>query len=363
MRGIRHSSRRRRLRVVAAAATAGAVFLVAGATTIGSSAQPGVAPTVVPCGAVITVNTKLASDLSNCPDDGVVIGRNGVTLDLNGHTIDGNDMDADQGIDNTGGFDDLRVRGPGVIRDFSEGVSIQFADDSTVRRLRIVSNQDQGILVVDSDENVFEDNFLSGNGANGMFIMTGSDHGEVEDNVVSNNVMDGISLQGSDDTEIDDNSILDNGGSGVSLSMGSDGNRLTENFVFDNAVEGVLLDDSSNNRIERNAALDNGANGISVTNVSNNNRIRRNSASDNGADGILVDATSSGTLLVRNRAHRNAMDDGIEIANPVATVTRNTANNNAHYGIEAVLGVTDGGGNRASGNGNAAAQCLNVVCN
>jgi parallel beta-helix repeat protein len=144
--------------------------------------------------------------------------------------------------------------------------------------------------------------------------------------------------------------------------MGSDGNRLTENFVFDNLMEGVVLDDSSNNRIERNSALDDGANGIFVTNVSNNNRIRRNSASDNGADGILVDATSSGTLLVRNRAHRNANDDGIEVANPVATVTRNTANNNVDYGIEAVVGVTDGGGNTASGNGNAA-QCLNVVCN
>jgi len=30
-------------------------------------------------------------------------------------------------------------------------------------------------------------------------------------------------------------------------------------------------------------------------------------------------------------------------------------------GIEAVPGVTDGGGNRAHGNGNAA-QCLNVAC-
>ena len=65
---------------------------------------------------------------------------------------------------------------------------------------------------------------------------------------------------------------------------------------------------------------------------------------------------------MRNRAHRNANDDGIEVGDAVATLTRNTANNNADYGIEAVLGVTDGGGNRASGNGNAA-QCLNVVCN
>jgi hypothetical protein len=35
---------------------------------------------------------------------------------------------------------------------------------------------------------------------------------------------------------------------------------------------------------------------------------------------------------------------------------------NADLGIEAVVGVTDGGGNRASGNGNPTRQCLNVSC-
>ena len=284
MRGFRHSSPRRRLRVLAVAATAGAVSLVAGATTIGSSAQPGVTPTVVLCDAVITVDTKLASDLSNCPNDGVVIGRNGVTLDLNGHTIDGNDMDVDQGIDNTLGFDDLRVRGPGVIRDFDEEFPFR-SRMTAVCSVKIVSNQNQGVLVVDSDENAIEDNFLSANGANGIFIMNDSNDGEVEDNVVSSNGLGGISIENSDGTQIDDNSVLNNGGSGLSLA-GSDGNRLTENFVFNSVDHGVFLSDSSDNRIERNSALDNDMNGISVTSASNNNRIRRNSASDNGADGF-----------------------------------------------------------------------------
>jgi hypothetical protein len=53
--------------------------------------------------------------------------------------------------------------------------------------------------------------------------------------------------------------------------------------------------------------------------------------------------------------------DGIEVANAATTIARNTANENGDLGIEAVAGVTDGGGNRASGNGNAA-QCTNVVC-
>jgi hypothetical protein len=44
-----------------------------------------------------------------------------------------------------------------------------------------------------------------------------------------------------------------------------------------------------------------------------------------------------------------------------ATIARNTATENGDLGMEAVAGVTDGGGNKASSNGNAA-QCTGVVC-
>ncbi len=40
---------------------------------------------------------------------------------------------------------------------------------------------------------------------------------------------------------------------------------------------------------------------------------------------------------------------------------RNTANGNGAFGIEAVPGVTDAGGNEAHGNGNPA-QCTGVAC-
>ena len=91
MREFRHASRRRRVWVGAVAATAGVVFVVAGttATTIGSSTHHAVTPTVVPRGAIITVDTTLARDINNCPADGVVVGAPDITIDLNGHTIDG----------------------------------------------------------------------------------------------------------------------------------------------------------------------------------------------------------------------------------------------------------------------------------
>jgi hypothetical protein len=78
------------------------------------------------------------------------------------------------------------------------------------------------------------------------------------------------------------------------------------------------------------------------------------------ADGIRVGPEAARVLVKANLASRHG-DDGIDVGSPAVTVTANVANDNADLGIEAVAGVTDGGGNRASGNGNPA-QCVGVVC-
>ncbi len=41
------------------------------------------------CGDTITADMTLHKDLVNCPNNGIIIGADNVTLDLNGHTIDG----------------------------------------------------------------------------------------------------------------------------------------------------------------------------------------------------------------------------------------------------------------------------------
>ena len=46
-------------------------------------------PENVSCGQTLTHSVKLANDLTNCPNNGLVVGADDVTVDLNGHTIDG----------------------------------------------------------------------------------------------------------------------------------------------------------------------------------------------------------------------------------------------------------------------------------
>jgi parallel beta-helix repeat protein len=83
-------------------------------------------------------------------------------------------------------------------------------------------------------------------------------------------------------------------------------------------------------------------------------------ASDSAGDGIFVGALTAGTIVRGNHTHGND-GDGIEVQGTETRITDNTADANGDLGIDAVSGVTDGGGNTASGNGNPL-QCRNVFC-
>jgi hypothetical protein len=56
-----------------------------------------------------------------------------------------------------------------------------------------------------------------------------------------------------------------------------------------------------------------------------------------------------------------AKDHGVDVNSPKTKLTRNVARRNGDLGIAAVRGVIDGGGNKASGNGDPR-QCTHVVC-
>jgi hypothetical protein len=66
------------------------------------------------------------------------------------------------------------------------------------------------------------------------------------------------------------------------------------------------------------------------------------------------------TVIKRNHVFRTGRH-GIFIGNSTTKVTRNEARYNDDLGIKAVKGVIDGGGNRASGNGDRR-QCVNISC-
>jgi hypothetical protein len=78
-------------------------------------------------------------------------------------------------------------------------------------------------------------------------------------------------------------------------------------------------------------------------------------------DGDGVPARRTIATPASSAAPRKNGDDGIDVENPWTTLFANSAFRNVDLGIEAVVGVVDGGGNRAAGNGNQL-QCMNVFC-
>jgi parallel beta-helix repeat protein len=152
----------------------------------------------------------------------------------------------------------------------------------------------------------------------------------------------------------------------------SDDNLVQKNSLRDNALFGIVVEGSDDNRLERNSIVGNGrdpeaksgvyvvANFFDPGDTSDRTVVLGNELIGNAPDGLLVDAGQAGTRIEGNRASENA-DDGIDVDSVATTLTANTANRNDDLGIEAVPGVTDGGANKASGNGNPL-QCTNVFC-
>lgn len=368
----------------------------------------------VQCGDTLTTDTTLTNDLVDCPGLGLVIGADDVTLDLNGHTVDGNGVADFEGIQAIG-HDGVTIKG-GTIRDFVEAVAVISAHDVDLRDLVMAHHRHVGILVADAAHVRVQNTSSTHIAFSGIFVAV-SHHLRIERNSVSDSGA-GISARASDHLRIRRNRTARNEFEGVSVFDGTsratisrnlavangftgilvegDHNSVTHNRVsrngdnvvvagnsnlvahnrIDDAVGfpddpvggfGIIVDGGDRNRLLRNDIRGTASNGIRVvafdpeaTGAAEQTVLRGNRVAATHLDGILIDDTATGTLLVGNWAVRSG-DDGLDVESASSTLTRNTALLNHDLGIEAVPGVIDGGGNRAAGNGDAA-QCTNIDC-
>jgi large repetitive protein len=358
----------------------------------------------VGCGDTITTDTTLYRDLVNCPSNGIVIGAGNITLDLNGHTIDGDgeltedcaeDAICDVGVANDG-HTRVTVTGGGSVREFGDGILLLSASHNRLRHLSVSSNFLRGILIIESSYTRIERNAITRNGLTtdqaGLVLFT-SHHNRIERNRVSANGDIGLfSVDDTNDNRIADNTFADNpeagiaiGGNGNQLTgnhllrngdgigIGGDGNTIARNHIADAQTcpeecgfgFGIDVGGGSHNLIAANlvARTQIGIRIDAFAGTTTDNVVRANVVRDAALDGIAIGLEQgpvTNTILDSNVAI-GAGDDGIDVNSAATTLTRNLALRNGDLGIEAVAGVTDGGGNRAAGNGNPA-QCTNVNC-
>jgi parallel beta-helix repeat protein len=369
----------------------------------------------VSCGQTITTDTTLDADLT-CPEDGVVVGAEGVKIDLGGHTVTGDGTGP-----TTGGDDDAGIRNPGWpgaeitngrITGFEDGVFLRESHRNHVHALTVVANG-FGISANTSAENRIDHNIVLENQRPAINLRFGSFENTVEHNAVSalnvsprpfwgifvfgahdnrvadNSVTgfsDGIALEGDSARNVVEHNVSEQNGAGITLGLNEKDSRVTGNLTRRNAI-GIRVEESRRNRIDQNEVHDNdtagialdrfGFGGSSTDNVieqnqvsgsptgvllfnSDSNSIVGNTVSESDENGILITPNSDGNEVRDNTASGNGLD-GINVQAVSATITSNSAFQNGAWGIEAASPASDGGGNRAWSNGEPA-QCRNVVC-
>ena len=345
------------------------------------------------CGDTITADTTLASDLVNCPNNGIVIGADDITLDLNGHRIEGDGTEfagcgkgddfCDVGVANDG-HDGVAVK-DGSVRRFAVGVFLGRARHNRVLTITSSRHTFFGIFVVESARSVVRGSSLRRNIApegDGMGLF-GSNHFRIVNNEIRRNPGPGIHVEDSNGNVITRNVFSRNG---PGILMQGDRNQVRHNrFVRDGGVvvgpgdnnvivrnhlsrtfEGVAIEDGRRNLVARNVVTRprEGAGirlGIGQPPIGGaNNVVRRNLVRGAREDGFLVAKEDNGSVLKGNVAV-GATDDGFRVRNRSTKLTRNRAVRNGELGIQAVPGVIDGGGNRANGNGDPR-QCTNIAC-
>jgi parallel beta-helix repeat protein len=365
------------------------------------------------CGDTITTDTTLHHDLVNCPNNGILIGADNITLNLNGHTIDGDgkhfagcaqgETICDFGVVDPDSHDGLTVR-DGSVREFVSGLALGPTRHSRVLGVSAARNKFSGIFCLRCDRSLVRNS--AGNRTKGfadqvgMFLLQ-SHHDRILHSTFRGNVGNGHGGSGggilsveSTNTVIRGNLMSRNGEAGIIMEM-SHGFHIRHNRLVRNYA-GIELGPASHNAITRNhisrgscSLIARRPNGCSIVGIdiekghgnlvahnvvahtdngirlgyfgSAQNVVRRNLVKDGRKDGFLVGKKDRHSRLKGNVAKRSG-DDGFDIESRSAKLTRNRAVRNADLGIEAVFSVIDGGGNIARHNGDPR-QCVNIVCN
>ncbi len=271
------------------------------------------------CGQTITQSTTLTADLGPCPDYGVIIGADGIVLDLGGHRIFGTANFNDNAGVYMAGRTGAKVQN-GTITDFDAGVIIEGGSRNTVfnitatrnigrRASGIATRFGEGIGIMSSSFNQILNNRAEDNGpfaGIGVYSLVDGDHPRSTSGPSTNNV-------------ISNNQVLNNvvGRDGFAGATDNDGIRIEPTYAGTAFV-------MASNQILNNTVIGNGLDGIAIFGRSPGNVIRGNTSNNNGlfrstarrGDGIIVFNFSDRTTIQSNSTSGNG-DNGIRIRGPL----------------------------------------------
>ena len=169
----------------------------------------------VTCGMTVTSYVKLNQDLS-CTGNGLVVGANGVTIDLNGYTLAGSGGARPFLGVIVNGWAHVTIRG-GTVTQFRTGISITNSNDVMMKGLAVVGN---GLV-----------GFASSDGIR----VFSSSQVQVEKSVLASNADDSVEIQGSTGVSVSENTIRASGAGIAFTTVPSSDVSVRKNWIVENA--------------------------------------------------------------------------------------------------------------------------------
>ena len=218
------------------------------------------------CGQTITQDTTLTADVTNCPGVGIVIGADGITLDLGGHTVS---AAARRNPTAHGIFDRGHHRVTiknGTVRGFGAyGVRVAQANRVVVQDMKLDANF-TGVGLVESARGIVQRTEITGAKFVGVNL-TGGTADVVRSNTISNGNGPGIFVQSSQRQTGSNHRITANKltGNGITVQAGPRRVRLLGNTVSGSPVDGIVVFEPST-ILQGNTATGNAVRGIYAPN-------------------------------------------------------------------------------------------------
>jgi parallel beta-helix repeat protein len=309
------------------------------------------------CGEVITRSITLSEDLLSCAGDGLVVGAGGITVDLNGHVVQGTGLGT--GIRNSG-HHDVTIRG-GAIRNFDSGVLLSGTQRNTVAGISFDQSELGGVHLVNADgsqvrhnnvigfggaafhltggssSNVVAGNAVAAGNGEAIVVEGGSDHNRLEGNRLSGSSNSGIRVDFSASTMVIGNLVA--GGSDAAITTtGAPRSVIQSNDVHGTGDAAILLTGSSGNVVRFNTLGQSADGGVILSGVSDS-LIKANTMSHAGDAAISLQLGSSNVRIIDNHASHSS-DAGVFLGDGLGNVVRGNVLLSNATGIEAA-----GGGN------------------
>jgi parallel beta-helix repeat protein len=231
------------------------------------------------CGVTIFEDLKLEDDLT-CTGNGLIVGADGIKLNLKGHTIRGSGIGV--GISVTGRAN-VSILG-GTVTNFEAGVRTTNSTDIVIKDNEFRENADAIDLQAGSHENTIKENEFRNNRTRGIML-----RGDVTDNVIKENTFTGnrtgILVFGGVDNTVKENIFSSSTLAGIRFNVFATGNLILENTIIFNpaGIEFLVTPTGSstgNTLLENKIAL----NTCGLKGPMDGNVFRENVFEGNGAD-------------------------------------------------------------------------------